>query len=237
MFKLVRQILGSAVIVGAAFFPLAHAGLVSTTIDFEGESLTGLYFPGDPIRHADFVMAPVYDFGTIDTVAQGLDSSIKAPTGNATQVYFNSNDGGLALTRQGGGKFNLDGFSAAFVPQPNAFGTIVVVAYALFADNTQGGLYFGLGTPSAPGNYPFMTYGSPLDFGNFVDVIAVEFFACVLDAQVCGTASRNNAQFALDDIHVSTVPEPGTLALLSLGLLGLGLRKRRHSADLPLIRL
>jgi len=244
MFKLVRQILGSAAVFGAVFLPQAHAGLASTVIDFEGGALTGLYIPGDPdfgsFTHSDFVLAPTFDFGTIDTVALGLDPAV-APTGNDTQVYFNSNEGGLALARQDGGKFNLDGFSAAFVPQPDATGTIVVVAYAWFADSTHGGLYFGLGSPNTTGNYPFMTYSNPLDFDNFVDVIQVEFFACVLDTAVCGTPSRNNAQFALDNIHVSTftqdgggndngtVPEPGTLALFSLGLLGLGLRNRRRS--------
>lgn len=237
MFKLVRKILGSALIVGAGLLPQAHAGLASTVIDFEGEfCFFNLCEVGESFTHADFVMAPTVDFGVIDTVA-AFDPTV-APTGNDTQFYFNSNDGGLLLAREDGGKFNLDGFSAAFVPQGIASQTIVVVAYAWF-ESGDGGAYWSLGTTSpAPSNHPFFTYDDPADFDFFTDVVQVEFFACVADVNgVCQTLTNNNAQFALDDIRVSTftqdgggnstVPEPSTLALLSLGLLGLRLRNRR----------
>ncbi|MBA3057103.1 MAG: PEP-CTERM sorting domain-containing protein [Rhodoferax sp.] len=172
-------------------------------------------------------MAPDFDFGTIDTVL-GL-SPLVAPTGNNTQFYFNSNDGGLMLAREDGRSFNLDGFSAAFVPQIGVAQNIVIVAYGWFADASQGGMYFGLGDTTTGAPHPFGLFNDPVDFSNFTDLLQLEFFACVLDTNVCGTASRNNAQFAIDDIRLSTVPEPTTLALLALGLLGLGWRDRRHT--------
>lgn len=231
MIKFIRQLLGGAALVGAALLPQAHAGSVSTVIDFEGEALVGLYIPGDPdfgsFKQSGFVMAPDFDFGTIDTVL-GL-SPLVAPTGNNTQFYFNSNDGGLLLAREDGRSFNLDGFSAAFVPQAGVAQNIVIVAYGWFADATQGGMYFGLGDTTTGATHPFGLYNNPADFSNFTDLLQLEFFACVLDTAVCGTASRNNAQFAIDDIRLSTVPEPTTLALMALGLLGLVRRNRRHT--------
>ena len=234
MIKSIRQLLGGAALVCAALLPPAHAGSVSTVIDFEGDALVGSYFPGDPFfgsfKQSGFVMAPDIDFGTVDTVI-GFDPLV-APTGNSTQFYFNSNDGGLMLAREDGRRFNLDGFSAAFVPQLGAAQNIVIVAYGWFADATQGGMYFGLGDTINGATHPFDLYNNPADFSNFTDLLQLEFFACVLDTAVCGTASRNNAQFALDDIELSTVPEPTTGALMALGLLGLlglGRRNRRHT--------
>ena len=234
MIKSIRQLLGGAALVCAALLPQAHAGLVSTVIDFEGDALVNLYIPGDPdfgsFKQSGFVMAPDFDFGTVDTVL-GL-SPLVAPTGNNTQFYFNSNDGGLILAREDGRRFNLDGFSAAFVPKVGATQNIVIVAYGWLADNTNVGTYFGLGDTTNGAVHPFGLYNNPLDFSNFTDLVQLEFFACVLDTAVCGTTSRNNAQFALDDIQLSTVPEPTTLALMALGLLGLlgrGRRNRHHT--------
>jgi hypothetical protein len=225
MFKLIRQLAAGAALVGAALLPQAHA---STVIDFEGEALTGLYFAGDSFSQSGYKMTVDFDFGTVDTAAA---LGPVAPTGNPTQFYFNSNDGGLIVSRDDGGLFSLDGFSAAFVPlNPSLGQSIVIVALALDGNGNQFGTAFLLGTPGAS-HYPFLTYDDPLDFSGFVDLQAVEFFGCSLvNGQVCAVATQNNAQFAIDNILVTgPVPEPTTTALMVLGLLGLGLRSRRAS--------
>jgi hypothetical protein len=40
-------------------------------------------------------------------------------------------------------------------------------------------------------------------------------------------ANASNDGYGIDDVTVGRVPEPGTLALLGLGLLGVGLMRRR----------
>ena len=55
-------------------------------------------------------------------------------------------------------------------------------------------------------------------------------WTCVLtSSSVCAVASRDNAQFALDNVVVTTpVPEPTTTALMALGLAGLAVLRHRR---------
>lgn len=219
----IRQWGGAAALVCAALSPQAQA---ATVIDFEGDALTGLYAPGDSFSQSGFTMTQGFDFGTIDTAA----SLPNAPSGNATQFYFNSNFGDMLLTRGAGRRFNLDGFSAAFVPiDPQLVQTIVLVAVAIDANGGPLVGLFDLGSANN-GSFPFLTYNDPLDFSAFTNLVSVNFFGCAFTGNFdCSAATiQNNGQFALDDIKVTAIPEPTTTALLALGLLGVAVASRRR---------
>jgi hypothetical protein len=222
MQKLIRRLYASAAIAGAALSPQVQAA--TAVIDFEPASLTGLYFAGDSFSQSGFTMTASFDAGTVD-VASALIPN--APSGNATQFYSGLNDGGLIMQRTDGGLFDLKSFDAAFIPlsQPGTTTTVIVavannngVAWLFPANNGTG--------------YPFGNYSNPVDFANFMQVKKVEFFACAYDgAGICFTPTRNNGQFAIDNItaNVTAVPEPTITVMLSLGLLGLALRARRSA--------
>ena len=110
MHKFIRPLAGSATLIGAALLSPVQA---STRIDFEAPGLAGLYNPGETFSNAGYLMTPGVDFGVVGMAG---DLGSVAPSGNATQFYFNSNDGDLLLTHGAGRSFSLDGFSIAFVP-------------------------------------------------------------------------------------------------------------------------
>jgi hypothetical protein len=217
------RLLRSAALASAFGLPAAQA---ATVIDFEPAALTGLYAPADTFAQGDYTFTTLADFGIIDTAAALGGVS---PTGNATQFYFNSNDGALALARTDAGGFSLEGFSAAFVPlDPASAQTTVIVAIGTKLDNSQvaAGWTFA---PSLTSHFAFSTYANPVGFAPFSGLAKVEFRACSWDGVVaCAQPTLNNGQFAIDDILVSAapVPEVSTSLMLALGLIGLGLGSR-----------
>jgi hypothetical protein len=221
-----RRLLGAAALAAAFGLPMAHA---STVIDFEPAELTGFYLPGDAFSQAGFTLTTMVDFGIVD-VASGLGGS--SPTGNATQFYFNSNDGKLSLAASDASLFSLDGFSAAFVPlDPASLQVTVIVATGTKADNSTVSTWFAF-APSAGSHFPFASYTNAVDFGAFSGLKSVEFKACSLvGGLTCTQATQNNGQFAIDNILVTAVPEPTAALLISLGLVGISGLARRARRD------
>ncbi len=230
MFKGFSRLATCAAFVAATLAPIAAHAVI---VDFEGDDLTNLYFPGDSFEQNGFLMTQGFDAGTVD-VGAGLGAA--APTNNDTQFYTNTNDGELIFTSLGGLPFSLNGFDAAFVPLLSSHAAaqvIGIVAFATAMDGSQFGTIFGLGDTTKTGSgSPFFTFSGAADFGGFTNLKTLEFFTCaVANGQVCVTPTQNNGQFALDNVNLTIaapVPEPETTALMALGLMVLTVVSRRR---------
>lgn len=194
----------------------------NTVIDFNPLDLGGLYVAGESFVQSGYQMTAQTDFGTVDFAAA---LGAVGPAGNATQFYFAANSGSLRVAAVGGVPFRLNSFSAAFVPlDPPSLQTTVIVAKGTTVADVEVIASWSFAS-SATTSFPFTSYLAAPAFANLK---RVEFYACSLvGALICTQPTLNNGQFAIDNISVTAIPEPGTALLLALGAVGLGLRARR----------
>ena len=231
MLKSFRRLASGAALVAATLVPFAAHAVI---IDFEGDSLTGLYAPGESFTQNGFLMTQGFDGGIVDFGALALGAA--APTNNATQLYTNLNDGELIFSTLSSLPFSLNGFQAAFVPLLGSHApaqTIAVVALGTTLTNAQVAIAFLLGdTTSTTTGSPFLTFSGAANFAGFTNLKTLEFFTCaVVNGQVCTVPTNNNGQFALDNVNLTIaapIPEPETTALMALGLMVLTAVARRR---------
>lgn len=247
-FPSARRHAGAAV---AALAMLGAAPAMADVISFD-DLAPGAYGSGSSLQAAGYNLLFLPDptsgaYGWSSGVGAILDGSTAAscditacPSGASGNYLAILNDGGLHFSRPDQVGFHLSGFDYAFVAPVTglpdmSWGRLQLSGTLLNGQVVTTSLDFP--GQDSNGNYQFQS-ASLLGSFSSQTFKGLTINACVFnDFNVCvnslDSPAFNQAQFALDNITISAVPEPSTWLLLLAGLGGIGLLSRRRSAAAP----
>jgi hypothetical protein len=213
---------------------IAQAGL----LNFEQSIGSPVFTEGRTAVFGDYwVESHVIDGLDGDLVGQVINGasaadicvSLSCPGNNKSNYYAGLADGYFLFGLTSNATFGLKSFKASFIgagqtgaPAAQA-GALLITAFD--ANGVRlAGIQANLRGPTAD-VFNFATFTTSSSFANIhASFFAVQGFDCSAGCSNAATLSN----FGIDDIE--TVPEPTSIALLGLGLIGMGAAARRRAA-------
>jgi subtilisin family serine protease len=224
---------------------LTAAPAMADVITFDGQK-PDVFVGGDAINELG------YDLLVLEgpyTAAHGISSTsgaildpadryscdiVACPVGDGSKYYAGLGDGGFSLSRSDGKAFSLSSLDFAFIAplsvRDGSYGQLV-----LSGVRAGGGTsLLTLDLPGQDSNDNFIFKNAMLGSAfNGAGLLSVTFSACLFDdSGACVNSldqpAYGQAQFAVDNLSISAVPEPETWAMMLAGLGGVGLAARRR---------
>ncbi len=242
--SILKSALATAMFGAALMAPAAHAS-IKYVMDFN--DITPITLNGNEsvavgdytLTAKDSPLAQLLGFsGGVGLTINGSESCTVAacPSGNATQYYAGINDGSVTLTAKAN-DFQITGLNFAFLSPlaglPDfSYGQLVLTGAKVGSGFITASRNF-VGQ-DGNGDFTFDHWDLGIDWAK-EHLTSLTISACIFnDSNACVNSADdpafNMAQFAIDDLQLSTVPEPGSIALLMLGAAGMGMAARRRRA-------
>jgi hypothetical protein len=201
----------------------------------------GVFTGGDHFSEAGYTMTVLDSIasgggGASGMIADGANQYTcdvsQCPSGNSTHYYLGLNDGGLNVARIDSKAFQLKGLDFAFMAPLAGLQNFNYGQLSLTGTLLGGGTVhtqFDFPTQDADGLYTFGSAALNTSFSN-ATLTSLTVSACMFgNDNQCYNPADNQAQFGIDNLNVTAVPEPETYAMLLAGLAAMGLLSRRRT--------